>query len=230
MIEIRASAVPAWGDCAARAMHIAEYGKPARDEEAVALAVGNAVHKRITGHEFEPAQRLRFDAETRTAKEMNRQVDSMANRGTLALAEHGLTVKAKEKSFDTARIKIGKIQMRVRGTADMLCETDNNEIVLVDLKTGAHPPKAAWLQLATYAWLADANDVEIDACGILWLPRKRTGGDGKFWQRPAPELLPMAKTMLRKIAAAYATTAAPNPSSLHCSTCPKSDCVARLTP
>lgn len=45
MIEIHASAVPMWADCAARAKHISEHGKPKRDDEVVALAVGNVVHR-----------------------------------------------------------------------------------------------------------------------------------------------------------------------------------------
>jgi len=41
-IELHASAVPSWGDCAARAKHIHEHGRTKRDDESVALAVGNA--------------------------------------------------------------------------------------------------------------------------------------------------------------------------------------------
>lgn len=44
MIDIHASAVPMWADCAARAKHISKHGKPKHDVDSVALAVGNAVH------------------------------------------------------------------------------------------------------------------------------------------------------------------------------------------
>jgi len=219
-----------WGDCAARAKHIHEHGRPKRDDESVALAVGNAVHKEITGHTFEEPKRIRFDADTRTTKEMHRQVKAMTKVGADALANHGLTISDRELKFNPVIATIGKTELRVCGTADMICQTKDGKTALIDLKTGAHPPKAAWLQLATYAWIANALDINIDECGILWLPRKRDGGEGKFWSKPANELIPIADTMLKRIASAHAGNAPPNPSSLHCSTCPKSDCAARLQP
>lgn len=230
-ITFRASEAVSWANCPARANYIYMHPSARESVHPVGLAVGNAVHHRITGHQYDAPESVQYDRNTRTAREMDRQVESISRYATNRLKELGLSVVESEYPLKRS-VRIGEVEMAIQGTIDLVCVDQNADIVIVDLKTGANQPRGAWLQLAIYAWLygGDAQDKEAQKCGILWCPRLKSDKkvEKDYWEKSAQSLAKEAEGIIRQRARMAITTPTANPMSLSCSTCPNHECEVKL--
>ena len=229
--NFKASSAPMWADCSLRAMETS-LGRIAESKAInIGIHVGNCVHAAITGHEHTKPASFSFDEQTRTQKEMERQIKDMSAQAKTRLDELKLKVIKTEIRL-AVKVGIGEAFLNIEGHIDMVCKNEeSSELVLVDLKTGKNPPRGSWPQMAMYSWLWKQTQKEqADKCLLLWIPRwaKPKTIKQDVWFRSCDSLMEFADGMVRNVMAAHTRGAVPNPSSLSCSSCQVVDCPVRL--
>ena len=231
-VKIRASSVPEWADCQARADYTVKRAAAPGDRPHVGAVVGSLVHQRLTGQEFELPRFIEWDAWTRNEREMERQVDVMADLAGQELTRRNALVVFKELEM-TREMTEPNVVLEVTGHLDgAMMDVQSHALASLELKTGIHPPKGAWLQSGVYAWLwrqhrslQSVTTPQFQKCVVLWLDRK---GERVTWQeRDAAPLEHLAGTQLSQIARACVEGVTYNPSSLSCSSCLNTQCAVR---
>ena len=235
-LNVRPSQVPSWMDCAARAAFERDNPEP-RHAQPVALAVGNEVHRRLTGHEYETPESILYDDHTPTASDMRFQIDQMEQAVKKCLETHELAIEENEYDLvggapgvfrDEAGLKrlpiafdgmLADTKVFLSGTADWVARRPDGSLMLLDIKTGKTFPAQAWMQLAVYLWMSDRAGLGIQDAGILWVRRKRNEYDlvGDLAVRPATELVENVPRILIELAVVARFGAIPNPNSKFCS-------------
>ena len=220
-ISVRASSLPDWADCSKRA----EYKNITHKEPNIAgmpvsTLVGHRAHNLLTGHEFEEPDRIVFDRATPSDREAYRQAQSIRTHAIEKMEEEGLDIKGSEESLSET-VRIGDVTIDLTGTLDLrVFDEKLGGTYILDLKTGVNRPRAAILQLAGYAWLAEKNgtDDDLAGAGILWVPRGKTHCEYITWG--IDPLMEIAEESLRQIAGYQKNGVYANPNSLGCGNCP----------
>lgn len=234
-IYLRASSMQDWSDCAKRAYFINQHedrGSLEPEATHVGLACGMAVHRKITGQDYTEPTNIAFDKETRNFADLKRQIVLMTEATKKQLQELNLTTIESEKNLKCS-IQNGSITASLSGFIDLVCKhVKTGKIYYVDLKTGKHPPRNAWMQMAIYCLLGKHNDYEYqsDYNCLIWIPRTIRRKSPTIYTKASDDLLPTAELILQRIMqAAHTEEPLPNPSSLKCPKCPVPNCPVRLT-
>lgn len=231
-VSIRASQVPEWADCQARAgFHLQRPG-PLPGRPNVGQVVGNYVHQNITGQAFEPPRFVEWDEATRNEREMSRQVQNLTKLATQELERASRRVILREVEMKR-EMDEPPVLLEVTGHIDGVLELPNGDLSSLELKTGKNPPRTSWLQSGVYAWIWMHHTVSPDgavpvpffSCTVLWLDRKNERA--VFQERLAADIVPLARATLAGIARAMSAGYSYNPSSLSCSTCLHTECAVR---
>ena len=222
ILKLRASAMPRWMACPARAAHEALTPQNA-DEiifgEPVATVFGSMVHAEITGHEFEWPKAIKFDLTTKTEKELRRQVDTAVRNLQMHLGP--LKFERREVELQkTVHFAHFNVTLSLTGHLDFMAWRGLDSLEIFDLKTGVRKPSSSWSQLAVYCWLADKHGFEFNRGVLLWAPR----GTRTLRELSATrhQLVNAGTRMIASVAsnAAYGT---PIPGD-HCEKCTNSGC------
>lgn len=223
MISIRCSKAKDWLTCSKMAEYHDAFPET-KDAEHVGAYTGTQLHARVTLEAVSNPRFLQFDEVTRTLSEMQRQVDGMERVVRRALAERGLVIVERGVSL-RAEVTIGDLTILVTGTVDLLCQDVDGHWVLIDLKTGKHPPQQTFVQLALYGWLAFWCGYRVATIAYLWVGRKAPH-KYEYDARDAETLQDEALDILRQRAAIHRIGVAATPGP-HCRRCRVGDCALR---
>ena len=232
MIELHASEIHKWLSCPQSAVASKMVPCQTMKEFDVGVHFGNEVHREITGHEYNYKGRIKYDDTTRHDVDYETSLTSAVSHVEQYMNDNGWEVTEKE-TFMKMILKVGEEDVELIGTSDMIVKC-GDDVMLVDIKTGTHPPANAWTQLMFYGWLRHhiGRLPNVNKLAILWIPRKRILKyedlqlDVRDWfEGWVPEIEEMVKhatlVMLGRRMAYY------NPSSSNCRYCVKEDCAMR---
>ena len=231
-VEFHPSQWQRWGQCARKAEWRA-VNQEMRDDHAmhVGTYVGNLVHFKVTGHQFEKPDRIQFDRHTKTIKEAELQASRMAEVAEKEVERlhhqrngHDVLYEIPVESQFTYRIDDAQATVTLKGTIDMVIDT-----LIVDLKTGINEPVGALMQTAFYAMArrSTAGPSQPDSnLGTIWVNRSHE-----------PEVITEvasdtqrglyntdAKAFIRYLAFCTMEGAPPSPSARECTKCPVVEC------
>ena len=238
IVNIRASSVPAWADCAARANFEIQRSGPLPNRPHVGSVVGTLVHQKLLegpNAQWKLPDYIEWDAHTRNMRELFLQVDLMSDRAFRELGDRGWQMCKSEIEME-AEYYVPGIRLRVTGHMDGTIESPSHPVwrlASFELKTGINPPRGAWLQTGVYGWLWERHDPghtghiqPLELATVLWLDRR----DGSVrWEERSPKMLTaVAEAQLGAIARHMLHEATYNPSSLSCSSCLNSTCPVRF--
>ena len=236
---IRASQIPEWADCQARADYHVKRNGPEIARPHVGAVLGTIVHTMLLERHEDAFDNLpefvEWDQWTRNERDLRRQAGALYDlaRHEMARREYGILF-----SEVTLRreIVLPPVRLLVTGHMDAVIEHDATRgLASFELKTGAHQPKAAWLQTGVYAWLwegkvcAEPSDLaeknNIRTSVVMWLNRRN---ERILWHERETEPLRFAATrQILAIARSMSQGVTYNPSSLACSSCLVDDCPVR---
>jgi len=228
-IKLRASRAPTWQACPVRAsweQMREDKGAPSGEEaRPVYLEFGDAVHAGITGSPYEPATLIAFDEVTPTARALKRQAAMAIEKAQKVL--EGRTIVSREREL-SATVSVMGVRVRVVGHLDLEEEVGNEAIDILDLKSGRSDQRAALVQMAIYAWLAQQNGHNVRDVVLLHVPRAVESqgiyeNAHQLLRKPAAALHDVAINTIRLVAlSAHAPAASPG---RHCHWCEHAGCL-----
>ena len=232
---LRASQIPHWADCQARANHDRQRVGADSSRPPVALVAGSIVHYALAGQHYDMPDFIEWDEGTGNLKELNRQTARMVREARHQMREHGWEVCQHELAIEREfRVKMDELpgittdtSVLVTGHVDAVLVHDRTgELASLELKTGIRPPQAAWLQSGVYALIWDGRDEPaINKSIVLWLHRSRP--ESLWEERDSGPLKNAAMGHVRRYADAMEYGPAYNPSSLSCRSCLNEECPVR---
>ena len=229
---VRASSVPEWADCQARAEYMVKRSGALPGRPHVGAVLGTMVHGMLLdkGADMLPLPDfIEWDQWTRNLKEMSRQAGTMYALALIELEARGWKIIMSE--IEMAReLYEPPVRLEVTGHMDAIISRPH-ELATLELKTGAHRPRGAWLQSGVYAWLWEGDASKrlphgpIYKSAVLWLNRRNE--DVTWEERETKPLRLLAAGQLTAIARAMVEGGTYNPSSLSCSSCLNTGCAVR---
>ncbi len=229
-MNISGSALANHSSCSSKAAFMAMQQRESTATP-VSVEIGNHVHHAITGHKFEPAETIAFDAQTSNARIMALQIKAMIATLESYMSRKGLVIEACEQKFETT-LSIGKgdkkITFHVTGHIDMLMRDIETYLILTDIKTGMIMPYPQ-IQLICYLYLMKMSGADPLPDKIGWLFVKRDINTHVEYREivVTDDHYVEAERQLKNIYSLEMNGYTHNPNPLSCSTCPKMDCFMR---
>ena len=230
-IEVHASKVGSWLACPARERFKQKNkAKAIVPENHVGQVIGDLVHAKVTGHEHEMPKTITFDSKTPSLSEALRQADRMADLVLTWIGREKIEVVGSEiKLF--CESEYNKVRVKVFGGIDLLCKKDE-DLFIIDLKTGVSKPADVFIQLAMYCYLVRYSKKinAVSKAAVLWVSRKQSPQIGAYDEKSEESLFPVALAAIKNLVLyKIADTYPYSPSLLTCLRCPHKHCPARLS-
>ena len=229
VLKLSASSISNWLTCPAKIKFKEKLASQGGGDVHIGTIIGNMVHAMVTGHEYKEKDNLIiFDSQTPTMTEAERQAERMADSVQSFIQRHEIEIIASEREI-FRKINYNNVEVNLFGKIDLLCKKDD-EVMIIDLKTGVNKPSNVFVQLATYSYICSmGNELDVDSVGVIWVKRAKDPCIELVQKVMCSAVDTVASSAIKQIVLMKIADVYPySPNMMNCSSCPHKKCPARV--